>query len=76
MNFVSQNASSGREAILEYGDGMFHVKQPGSFVRCAVSNEVIMLDDLKYWSIDRQVAYVDAARVLQSLSNASRTFRE
>jgi hypothetical protein len=34
---------------------------PGSFVRCAVTGIDIPLDELKYWSVERQEAYIDAA---------------
>lgn len=46
-----------QEAILRYGDGEFTVMKPGDFVRCAVSGTKIALDQLKYWSVDRQEPY-------------------
>ena len=49
------------EATLRYLDGDYVVLKPGSFVRCAVSGRPIPLDELTYWSVDRQEAYVDAA---------------
>jgi hypothetical protein len=42
-------------------DGDFQVASPGAFVRCAVTGESIPLDELKYWSVARQEAYVSAA---------------
>ncbi len=51
----------GREARIRYLDGDFQVISPGSFVRCAVTGESIPLDELKYWSVARQEAYVSAA---------------
>jgi hypothetical protein len=51
----------GREARVRYLDGDFQVLSPGSFVRCAVTGDPIPLDDLKYWSVARQEAYVSAA---------------
>ena len=53
-----------REARIRYLDGDFQVVSPGSFVRCAVTGAAIPLDELKYWSVDRQEAYVDAAASL------------
>lgn len=53
-----------KEAKLRYLDGDFQVVSPGSFVRCAVTGEAIQLEDLKYWSVARQEAYVDAATSL------------
>jgi len=49
-----------REARIRYLDGDFQVVSPGSFVRCAVTGEAIPIDELKYWSVARQEAYVSA----------------
>ena len=49
-----------KEARIRYLDGDFQVASPGSFVRCAVTGEMIPLDELKYWSVARQEAYVSA----------------
>ena len=38
---------------------------PGDFVRCAVTGESIPLDELKYWSVARQEAYISAAASLK-----------
>jgi hypothetical protein len=53
------------EAKLQYLDGDFRVIAPGTFVRCAVSGEPIPLDELRYWSVDRQEAYAQPQAVLQ-----------
>lgn len=50
----------GKEARIRYLDGDFQVISPGSFVRCAVTGESIPLDELKYWSVERQEPYVDS----------------
>jgi len=50
-----------KEARIRYLDGDFQVASPGSFVRCAVTGEAIPLDELKYWSVARQEAYLNAA---------------
>ena len=56
---------SGRgEAKVEYLDGDFRVLSPGSYVLCAVTGEHIPLDELKYWSVDRQEAYATPEAVL------------
>lgn len=47
------------EAKVRYLDGDFQVVSPGSFVRCAVTGAAIPLDELKYWSVERQEAYAD-----------------
>ena len=49
-----------KEARLRYLDGDFQVASPGSFVRCAVTGETIPLDELRYWSVQRQEAYASA----------------
>ncbi len=54
-----------REARIRYLDGDFQVVTPGAFVRCAVTHESIPLDELKYWSVARQEAYLNAAMSLQ-----------
>jgi hypothetical protein len=51
--------SAGGEAKLKYLDSDFQVISPGAYVRCAVTGEQIPLDELKYWSVARQEAYVD-----------------
>ncbi|GJE27097.1 DUF2093 domain-containing protein [Methylobacterium organophilum] len=58
------------EAKVEYGDGTMRVIKPGSFVRCAVTGEAIPLDDLRYWSVDRQEAYATPEAVMQRMKEA------
>ena len=53
------------EARLRFGDGEFKVVKSGDFVRCAVTGQPIALADLRYWSVERQEAYVSAAALLQ-----------
>jgi hypothetical protein len=53
------------EAEVQYLDGDFRVISPGTYVRCAVSGAQIPLDELKYWSVDRQEAYAVPSAVLQ-----------
>lgn len=47
------------EASLRYLDGDYVVLKPGSFVRCAITGKPIPLDELFYWSVDRQEPYAD-----------------
>ena len=50
--------SSGENAAtLIYGPNGFRVVRPGRFVVCAVTGEAIGLDELRYWSVERQEAY-------------------
>ena len=50
------------EAQVQYLDGDFRVISPGTFVRCAISDTRIPLDELKYWSVDLQEAYATPGR--------------
>ena len=52
------------EAQVRYLDGEFRILRPGSFVRCAVTNQTIPLDELRYWSVDLQEAYADPQAVM------------
>lgn len=56
----------GGEAQLRYLDGDYTVVRNGSYVRCAVTNRPILLQDLKYWSVERQEAYVDAEAAFEA----------
>lgn len=49
------------EAVIRYLDGDYVVLRPGSFARCAITGKPIPIDELFYWSVDRQEAYADAA---------------
>jgi hypothetical protein len=54
----------GGEAVVEYLDSNLRLVRPGSFVRCAVTGEPIPLDQLRYWSVERQEAYSSPEAVL------------
>ena len=58
MNRFERGGSG--EARVRYADHDFQVLSPGSHVICAVTGEIIALDDLKYWSVARQEPYADA----------------
>jgi len=60
MNRIERPGRGGL-ARLRYLDGDFQVISPGSFVRCAVTGTDIPLDELRYWSVELQEPYVDAA---------------
>ena len=61
MNFIDPILPQQREAKLKYLDGDFQIIREGEFVRCAVSGTPIRIDDLRYWDVDKQVAYRSAA---------------
>jgi hypothetical protein len=54
----------GGEAVVEYLDSNLRLVKPGAFVRCAVTGQPIPLDQLKYWSVERQEAYSSPEAVL------------
>lgn len=56
-----------REARLRYLDADYAVLEDGDFVRCAVTGDPIPLDDLKYWNVDKQIAYRSAAEAFADL---------
>jgi len=47
-------------ARLHYMSYSFRVLSPGDHVLCAVTGKKIALDDLRYWSLERQEPYADA----------------
>ncbi len=57
---------TGGEAKLKYLDGDFDVLMLGAYVLCAVTGEKIALEDLRYWSVDRQEAYLDATASMKA----------
>ena len=60
----------GGAARLHYLDGTFRVLSPGDHVVCAVTGQPIPLDQLKYWSVERQEAYVSAQASLEAEGKA------
>jgi hypothetical protein len=67
---VNKHERGGGEAVVEYLDSNLKVIRPGSFVRCAVTGEAIPLDQLRYWSVERQEAYASPEAVLKRLGGA------
>jgi hypothetical protein len=41
-------------------DNNFRMLSPGDHVLCAVTGQAIPLDDLRYWSVERQEPYATA----------------
>ena len=44
-------------AKLKYLPNNFNILESGDHVICAISRKKIMLEDLTYWSVDKQEAY-------------------
>lgn len=55
------------EAEIVYDHGDFRIRKQGAFVRCAVTGKPISLDELRYWSVERQEAYSSPEAALQRL---------
>ena len=70
MNRIERDFSARHEAQLIYNDNDYQVKAPGDFVRCAVTAVPIPLERLRYWSVERQEAYVSAEASLKRLVEA------
>lgn len=69
MNIHDLPGSS--EAMIKYLDADFRVIKPGTFVRCAVTGKPIPIDELKYWSVSRQEAYIDVQASLEAEKGAA-----
>lgn len=57
-------SNQGRAARLHYLGGSFRILSGGDHVVCAVTHQPIPLDQLRYWSVERQEPYIDAAASL------------
>jgi hypothetical protein len=65
MNKFERRPVEAGEAKVEYLDGDFRILRPGGYVRCAVTGEPVPLDELRYWSVDRQEAYSSPSASMQ-----------
>ena len=63
-------SGSGRAARVHYLAGTFRVLSDGDHVVCAVTGARISLHELRYWSIERQEPYADAAASLKAEQGA------
>jgi hypothetical protein len=63
-------SGAGRAARLHYLPSTFRVLSNGDHVICAITGARIPLHDLRYWSVDRQEAYVDAEASLEAEKRA------
>lgn len=63
--------NSERAATLLYGPNGFRVIRPGHYVLCAVTGEPIALEELRYWSADRQEAYASPEIATRRLTDGA-----
>ena len=68
-------SGSGRPARIHYLAGTFRLLSDGDHVVCAISGARIPIHELRYWSVDRQEAYVDAAASLEAERRGGYPFR-
>lgn len=59
-------SNSGRAAKLHYLAGTIRMLSPGDHVICAVTGQKIPIDELRYWSVERQQPYASASAALQA----------
>jgi hypothetical protein len=64
LNRSDRSSPVNGEAEVKYLDGDFRVVRPGAYVRCAMTGQAIPLEELKYWSVDLQEAYVSPEAVM------------
>jgi hypothetical protein len=69
MNRFERPSPIGAEAQIEYLDGDYRVLRHGTFVRCSVTGDPIAIDDLRYWSVERQEAYSGPEAVMRRVKS-------
>ena len=52
---------------MKYLSGDLELISPGDFVFCAVTGRKIPIEALRYWSAEKQEAYVDAAAAAKGM---------
>jgi hypothetical protein len=65
---LRSDRAAGGEAKLDFSDSDYRILKPGAYVLCAVSGKRIPLEDLTYWSAERQEAYAGPAEVAARLA--------
>jgi hypothetical protein len=63
-------AGTGKAARVRYLPGTFRLLSDGDHVACAISGARIPLHELRYWSVERQEPYIDAAACLEAEKRA------
>ena len=65
-------SGSGKPARVHYLAGTFRLLSEGDHVVCAVTGASIPLHELRYWSVERQEAYVDAEASLRAEESSTK----
>jgi hypothetical protein len=66
MNFHEPILKPRREAKLRYLDHDYEVVAEGEFVRCGTTGDPISLDQLRYWSVEKQMPYKSAGEAFSA----------
>jgi hypothetical protein len=61
-------SSNSKAAKLFFQPNGFRMLSGGDHVVCAVSGAPVALEDLRYWSVDRQEAYASCALAVQAIT--------
>ncbi len=72
MNLFERKAPGAKEAEVQYLDGDFRIVRPGSFVLCAATGQQIPIEEMRYWDVDRQEAYVSTDAIMDRLNGKAR----
>lgn len=64
-------SSASRPAKLFYLPGSYRMLSAGDHVVCAASGARIALDELRYWSADRQEAYATCELAVRAITGRS-----
>jgi hypothetical protein len=72
MNRMDTILPHQREAKLRYLDHEYELLKPGEYVRCAVTGDPIRLENLRYWSVEKQVAYKSAKEAFSQYPSLQR----
>ena len=65
MNRFDNLLGKKQQAKIRYLDNEFQMISPGDFVVCAVTGAQINVEQLKYWSVERQEPYANAAAAMR-----------
>ncbi|MDI9849068.1 DUF2093 domain-containing protein [Rhodoblastus sp. 17X3] len=57
MNRIDRRVPLSGPAEVEYLDGDFKIRKPGAYVVCAATGAHVPIEELRYWSVDRQEPY-------------------
>ena len=68
---LTRSSRAEGEALLRYLDADLEVLSPGDYVTCAVTGRKIPLQALRYWSVDLQEPYWDAAAAARRMGKAT-----